>query len=199
MGVGAGAVHAAVPGSPQRSAAWGATRLSSCAPHGSSRGEAPEQSSRLMAKIAELNSFLGLSLRPSKGWRLGWGRSPAQISPPSSAAKHPELFRVSVTFSPRMTATVSREGLWIGAALGAVAWACLLEGRGMGNIWWRRKASGRKGLSLGGLWVFAVAPLTRPRSGQIYQASLRRARTSPPEPRSRRPRARAADLPRSLF
>ena len=27
-----------------------------------------------------------------------------------------------------------------GAALGAVAWACLLEGRGMGNIWWRRKA-----------------------------------------------------------
>ena len=50
-----------------------------------------------------------------------------------------------------------------GAALGAVAWACLLEGRGMGNIWWRRKASGRKGLSLGGLWVFAVAPLTRPR------------------------------------
>ena len=41
-------------------------------------------------------------------WR--WGRSSAQIRPASSAAKPPQLFRVSVTFSPRMTATMSRAG-----------------------------------------------------------------------------------------
>ena len=41
-------------------------------------------------------------------WRWGW--SSAQIRPASSAAKPPQLFRVSVTFSPRMAATMSRAG-----------------------------------------------------------------------------------------
>jgi hypothetical protein len=50
-----------------------------------------------------------------------------------------------------------------GAVLGLGAWVALLESRGMGNIWWRRKSSGRKGFSLKGLCAFAVAPMTRPR------------------------------------
>ena len=59
---------------------------------------------------------------------------------------------------PLATAAAAR-----GALLGLAAWVALLEGRGMGNIWWRRRSNGRKGFSPGGLWAFAVAPVTRPR------------------------------------
>ena len=64
---------------------------------------------------------------------------------------------------PPGAALLRRSAAARGALLGLAAWVALLESRGMGNIWWRRKSNGRKGFSPGGLWAFAVAPVTRPR------------------------------------
>lgn len=52
----------------------------------------------------------------------------------------------------------SRRAVALGAAAGLALWCALLEGPGMGNIWWRNKR-----FSLGGLLAFLIAPVQKPR------------------------------------